>query len=365
MATSDHSITVRDGEELNVASLDRYLRERLTESEGLDPAASLVIEQFPGGHSNLTYLIRYDAQEFVLRRPPLGPVAPTAHDMPREFKLLSVIEPHFPLAPRPILLCEDISIIGTPFFLMERRRGSIVSNNLPSEITENPTFRERLSEAVVDTLVTLHAVDIYSSGVVSIGKPEGFVTRQVHGWAERWLRSMTREVKEMDDVIEWLKSRIPTGDTDSAPRATIVHNDFKLDNLMLAEQDPTRIVAVLDWEMCTVGDPLVDLGLFLTYWTMKEASGGERSSSLRAVTNGPGWLTRQEIIDRYEMKTGRDVSRIIFYETFARFKVAVVIQQIYFRYVRGQTHDERFRNLDRLVTELITEALTLAQRSAL
>ena len=366
MATNDHSIPVRDGEELNVASLDRYLREKLTESEGLDSAASLVIEQFPGGHSNLTYLIRYGIQEFVLRRPPLGPVAPTAHDMPREFKLLSVIEPHFPLAPRPILLCEDLSIIGIPFFLMERRRGSIVRSSLPGEITQNLTLRERLSEAVVDTLVALHEVEIYSSGVVSIGKPEGFLARQVHGWAERWLRSKTHEVKEMDEVIEWLKSRIPMGDADSARRATIVHNDFKLDNLMLDEHDPTRIVAVLDWEMCTVGDPLVDVGLFLTYWTMKEAeTGSERNRSLRAVTNGPGWMTREEIIERYETKTGRDLSRIVFYETFARFKVAVVVQQIYFRYVRGQTHDERFRNLDRLVTELTSEALTLAQRSGI
>jgi aminoglycoside phosphotransferase (APT) family kinase protein len=145
-----------------------------------------------------------------------------------------------------------------------------------------------------------------------------------------------------------------------------VHNDFKLDNLMLDEQDPSRIVAVLDWEMCTVGDPLVDVGLFLAYWTMKGADeGGGRNRSLRAVTNGPGWMTREEIIERYETKTGRDLSRIVFYETFARFKVAVVVQQIYFRYVRGQTHDERFRNLDRLVTELISEALTLAQRSGI
>ncbi len=363
MAASDHSITVRAGEELDLSALNRYLRERLPASATFDPAATLSIEQFPGGHSNLTYLIHYGAQEFVLRRPPLGPVAPTAHDMPREYKLLSVIEPHFPLAPKPILLCEDASIIGVPFFLMERRRGSILRSTLPREISENIALRERLSAAVVDTLVALHAVDIYSSGIVSIGKPEGFVARQVRGWADRWQRAKTGEAQEMDDVIDWLSERIPKA---VAPCATIVHNDFKLDNLMLAEQEPTRIVAVLDWEMCTVGDPLVDLGLFLSYWTMGTGvMGRDQNNSLRAVTNGPGWMTRQEIIERYEMKTGRDLSRIIFYETFARFKVAVVVQQIYFRYARGQTHDERFRNLDRLVTELIREALTLAQRSGL
>lgn len=366
MAASDHSIPVRTGEELDVSALDRYLRERLTGSWILDPAATLVTEQFPGGHSNLTYLIRYGVQEFVLRRPPLGPVAPTAHDMPREYRLLSVIAPHFNLAPKPILLCEDTSVIGAPFFLMERRRGFIVRSSLPREITESIALREQLSAAAVDTIVALHAVDIYPSGIVNIVKPEGFVLRQVHGWAERWLRSKTSELQEMDEVIEWLKGRIPIDDARSASSATIVHNDFKLDNLMLDEQDPSRIVAVLDWEMCTVGDPLVDVGLFLTYWTMKGADeGGGRNRSLRAVTNGPGWMTREEIIERYETKTGRDLSRIVFYETFARFKVAVVVQQIYFRYVRGQTHDERFRNLDRLVTELVGEALTLAQRSGI
>ena len=242
----------------------------------------------------------------------------------------------------------------------------IVRSNLPEEVTNNIALRAQLSAAAVDTLVALHAVDIDSSGIVNIGKPEGFVRRQVHGWAERWHRSKTGEVQEMDVVIEWLRTRIPKDDARSASSATIVHNDFKLDNLMLDKLNPTRIVAVLDWEMCTVGDPLVDVGLFLTYWTMKGADAdSERNQSSRAVTNGPGWMTREEIIQRYETKTGRDLSRIAFYETFARFKVAVVVQQIYFRYVRGQTHDERFRTLDRLVTELISEALSLAHRAGI
>jgi aminoglycoside phosphotransferase (APT) family kinase protein len=357
MTATNDSAPVRAGEELDTAALGRYLQERLAEQASVDPAATMAIEQFPGGHSNLTYLIRYGAQEFVLRRPPLGPVAPTAHDMPREYKLLSVINPRFPLAPKPILLCEDASIIGVPFFLMERRRGFIVRGQVREQIGENLAVRRLLSEATVDTLVTLHAVDIYSSQIVNIGKPEGFVTRQLRGWSDRWLRAKTGNVPEMDEVILWLNERIPP---ESASDATIVHNDFKLDNLMLDEQEPSRIVAVLDWEMCTVGDPLVDLGLFLTYWTM---TGGDQSSSLRAVTNGPGWLTRDEIVERYETNTGRNLSRIVFYETFARFKVAVIIQQIYFRYMKGQTRDERFRNFDGLVRELIREALELAQRS--
>lgn len=344
--TVDTSL-VRAGEELDLTRLDNYLRRTLPE---FSSASNIEIEQFPGGHSNLTYLIRYGTHEFVLRRPPVGPVAPTAHDMPREYNLLSVINPHFDLAPKPILLCEDTSVIGVPFYLMERRRGLIVRFSLPPEF-DDLQLRRRLSEHTVDTLAALHAVDIYISGIVTIGKPEGFVERQVRGWAERWQRSKTEEISEMDEVIEWLNARIP-----STTNATIVHNDFKLDNLMLDVADPSRIVAVLDWEMCTVGDPLIDLGLFLTYWTM---TGGDRHSSLRAVTNGPGWMTREEIIERYASKTGRDVSQIVFYETFASFKVAVVVQQIYFRYVRGQTRDERFGKLDALVRDLIGRAFKL------
>jgi aminoglycoside phosphotransferase (APT) family kinase protein len=354
IANSD-STAVRAGEELDHFALDNYLREHLG---GFDPSRPIAIEQFPGGHSNLTYLIRYGSQEFVLRRPPVGPVARTAHDMPREYKLLSVIHPRFPLAPKPVLLCEDTSIIGVPFYLMERRRGFIVRQKVPGQIGDNPELRRGLSEAVVDTLIALHAVDIYQSGIVNIGKPEGFVSRQVHGWADRWQRSKTGELPEMDQVIAWLAQHMPP---EAASAATIVHNDFKLDNLMLDEDDPARVVAVLDWEMCTVGDPLVDVGLLLAYWTMKGPGGGaDRNSSLRAVTHGPGWMTREEMIERYQTKTGRDLSGIIFYETFARFKVAVVIQQIYFRYVQGQTQDERFRNLDGLVRELTQEALALA-----
>ncbi|MGH9971094.1 MAG: phosphotransferase family protein [Pyrinomonadaceae bacterium] len=361
MTAHDGSIAVRTGEELDAAALDRYLRVLLT-ARGFDLASEIEIEQFPGGHSNLTYLVRYGPQEFVLRRPPIGPVAPTAHDMPREFKLLSVINPHFPLAPKPILLCEDASIIGAPFYLMERRRGFIVRFEVPSRIAESIELRKALSATVVDTLVALHAVDIYLSDIVSIGKPDGFVARQVRGWSERWERSKTGEVPEMDEVMLWLKERIPADAGSSGHRATIVHNDFKLDNLMLDDREPSRVVAVLDWEMCTVGDPLVDLGLLLSYWTM---SGVDQSRSLRAVTHGPGWMTREEIIERYQAKTGRDLSQIVFYETFARFKVAVVVQQIYFRYVKGQTQDERFRNLGQLGHSLICEALELAQRSGI
>lgn len=357
MSVSKDTVGLRTGEELELAALDRYLRHHLS-SSAFDSAAPIELEQFPGGHSNLTYLVRYGQSEFVLRRPPVGPVAPTAHDMPREYNLLSVIHPHFPLAPKPLLLCEDLTVIGVPFYLMERRRGSIVRQSLPPQLQDNMTARRRLSEAVVDTLADLHAVDIYASNIVSIGKPEGLVRRQVRGWADRWRRSQTGVLAEMDNVINWLDKNMPP---DSASDdATIVHNDFKLDNLMFAADDPTRVIALLDWEMTTVGDPLIDLGLVLTYWTMRGPKEGPLNRSLTAVTNGPGWLNREEIIERYQAATGRDISRIVFYEIFARFKIAVVIQQIYFRWVKGQTQDERFRNLDVLVNGLAGDAWGLA-----
>jgi aminoglycoside phosphotransferase (APT) family kinase protein len=360
MSLNMDSVAVRRGEELNLTALDQYLRQQLP-ANVFESAASLQLEQFPGGHSNLTYLLRYGDSEFVLRRPPIGPVAPTAHDMPREYNLLSIISPHFLLAPRPLVLCEDPGVIGAPFYLMERRKGLIVRQSLPPALEKDLDTRRRLSEAVIDTLVALHAVEIYQTKIVNIGKPEGLVSRQVRGWSERWQRSQTHALEQMETVINWLAQNLPP--ESGKDTATIVHNDFKLDNLMLDVDDPTRIIAVLDWEMTTVGDPLIDLGLVLTYWTMRGPQGDQQNHSLTAVTNGPGWMTRDEIIARYQAKTGRDLSRIVFYEVFARFKVAVVIQQIYFRYVKGQTQDERFRNLDVLVGTLAHDALMLADKA--
>ena len=361
MTSLKDSIATRLGEELDLTALDSYLRQNLPLAQ-INPSASIKLEQFPGGHSNLTYLIRYGKNEFVLRRPPIGPVAPTAHNMPREYHVLSVIHPHFPLAPKPLLLCEDPTVIGAPFYLMERRHGLIVRDALPAPLDDDLQARRRLSETVVDTLAALHAVDIHATNIVSIGKPEGLVRRQVQGWAERWQRSKTGDLEDMETVIGWLERHLPPESGSAA--ATIVHNDFKLDNLMLAFEDPARVIGVLDWEMTTVGDPLIDVGLVLTYWTMRGPQQGEQNRSLTAVTNGPGWFTREEIIERYKTKTGRDVSHIVFYEVFARFKVAVVIQQIYFRFVKGQTQDERFRNLDRLVIGLAHDALELAEGSS-
>lgn len=290
-----------------------------------------------------------------MRRPPIGPVAPTAHDMPREFRILSLVHPVFPLAPRPYFLCEDLKVLGVPFYLMERRRGIVIRRDLPPGFKENVDLRRSVSESLIDTLADLHAVDIQTTGIQQIGKPIGFVERQIKGWAGRWERAKTGEVPEMHAIIQWLLERIPKWTA-----ATLVHNDFKLDNVMLDCDQPSKIVAVLDWEMCTVGDPLVDLGLLLCYWP-QPGDPEARTESISPVTTLPGWLTRQQLIERYVSRTKTDISLIHFYEAFALFKVAVVVQQIYFRYKQGQTSDARFADFGRRAVGLIQAAWRLAQ----
>jgi aminoglycoside phosphotransferase (APT) family kinase protein len=334
---------VRPGEELDRNALTSYLRGKI---EG---AESLSIEQFPGGHSNLTYLLRTPAREYVLRRGPLGPVAPKAHDMAREYTVLKVVHPLFPPAPEVFHLCEDPSVVGAIFVIMERRRGIVVRDHVPPELAAFPDYPGRVSRGFIDCLVELHSIDIEKHGLISLGKPAGFLERQVRGWFERWMRAKTAEIPLMDRVMQWLLERMP-----AAPTPTLVHNDFKLDNVMLNLQDPGRIEAVLDWEMATVGDPLVDLGLILCYWELSDPGGTKPS-----ITAQPGWFTREELVARYAEKTGRDISRINYYEVFAIFKLAVVLQQIYVRFHRGQTQDERFRHFDKRVHNLIQQAAAL------
>lgn len=345
---------VRPGEELDANALDAYVRPRLPAAEG-----RLEVEQFPGGHSNLTYLLRYGSQEFVLRRPPLGPIAPKAHDMGREYRVLSALWPVFPPAPRPYLYCDDPSLIGAPFFVMERRRGVVIRRELPLEWAQDLTVRRVLSETIVDVMIELHAVDWKAVGLGDLGRPEGFMLRQVKGWAERWERAKDREVPAIDELVAWLSERVPT-----PPDATLVHSDLKLDNTMLDPGDPSRVVAVFDWEMCTTGDPLSDLGTLLCYWA-EEGDPYARQESVVQLTALPGFHTREQLIERYARRSGRDVSKIAFYEVFALYKTAVVVQQIYIRWKRGQTKDERFGAMAPRVEALAQAALALAGKSGL
>jgi aminoglycoside phosphotransferase (APT) family kinase protein len=359
MIDSPDTRPVRASEQLDWESLAKYLRERLQEICGaeFDSAAPLTVEQFAGGHSNLTYLLRFGRQEFVMRRPPFGPVAPKAHDMAREFRILEALHPVFPLAPRPFLLCEDTTVVGATFYVMERRRGLIVRGEEPPELADRPSERRRASAALVDALADLHAVDIGAHGLDSLGKPAGFVERQVRGWGERWQRARTDELPEMDALADWLAERLPP----DAPRPTLVHGDYKLDNVMLDARDVGRVVGVFDWEMAAVGDPLVDLGILLGYCV--HTATHEQRDSVTTVTNREGWFTRDEIIERYGARTGFDLARIAFYEVFAVFKLAVVLQQIFFRYQQGQTDDPRFAALGGRVGWLARIAATLAEKA--
>jgi aminoglycoside phosphotransferase (APT) family kinase protein len=340
---------VREGEQINAAALATYLRGKL---EGVE--RGLTVRQFPGGHSNLTYLLEAGGHEYVLRRPPLGPVAPKAHDMAREYHVLRTVYPLFPQAPRVFLLCEDPAVIGAVFFIMQRRHGLVLRREIPSEFAGDPDFGRRVSEAFVDCLAALHGVDVEKT---MLGKPAGFLQRQVSGWAERWERAQTEVLPEMDQLIAWLTERLP-----GSPPPTLVHNDYKLDNVMLDAETGHRVDAVLDWEMTTAGDPLVDLGCVLCYWP-EAGDPPVRRDALSSITTLPGWFTRAQLVDRYARETGRDVSGLGYYEVFGIFKVAVVLQQIYFRYRRGQTRDERFRDFGERVSGLVRIAAQLAERA--
>lgn len=341
MSDSSDVAPVRPDERLDTAVVAAYLRDKLPEGD-----RPLEILQFPGGHANLTYLLRYGDREYVLRRPPLGPVAPRSHDMVREYRALAALGPYYARAPRVFALCEDPSVIGAPFFVMERRNGIVVRRTMPEEIADDPTVRRRIGEAAIDALADLHAVPVAGTPVAALGKPDGFVARQIQGWAERWQRAKTENLPAMESLAAWLAARIPPP---LAP--SVVHNDFKLDNTMLDRADPGRVVAVLDWDMTTLGDPRIDVGTLLGYWP-EAGDPPERLAIAMQPTYLEGFPTRAEIVARYAARSGRDLGAIRFFETFALFKLAVVLQQIYVRFVRGQTKDERFAAMGESVRRL-------------
>ena len=336
----DAPAAVRRGEELPIETLGVWLRRRLAEAgETVDPEAPLVVEQFPSGWSNLTYLLRLGERELVLRRPPLGNVVATAHDMGREHRVLSRLSRVWPPAPRPFLYCEDPGVLGVPFYVMERRRGVILRRTLPPGVELPPPRARALSEAAIDVLASLHRLDYAAAGLGDLGRPEGYAERQFLGWSERYRRAATDEHPHLDAVIAWLGEHVPP-----AGGAALVHNDFKYDNLVLDPEDPTRILAVLDWEMATVGDPLLDLGTTLGYWV---EPGDPEPLQVLAMgpTALPGSLTRRELADRYAEKTGADLGGLVTYYVFGLFKIAVIVQQIYARYLAGKTQDPRFAGL--------------------
>ncbi len=340
----DPTIPIRPGEELPLTRLEEYLHRHMPEATG-----PLTVEQFPHGHSNLTYLLRLGESEWVLRRPPFGNQVKTAHDMGREYRVLSSLGTVFPAAPRPRLYCDDEAILGAPFYVMERRYGIVLRKELPPGMVIDPPTARRLGTALIDTLALLHSLDYRAAGLGEMGKPQGYVARQVSGWSNRYTAARTDAVPEMERVATWLSEHLPP-----EAGAAVIHNDYKYDNLILAP-DLTSIVAVLDWEMATIGDPLMDLGTTLGYWV--EASDPEPlQRAAFGPTALPGSLTRRELIDRYEERTGRAASGVLFYYCFGLFKIAVIVQQIYARYVRGHTRDVRFAHLNDVVAVLGRQA---------
>ena len=349
----DHSREIRQGEELDLARLESYLRSHFPGAQG-----PLIVKQFPAGHSNLTYSVNLGEKEMVLRRPPFGSKVKSAHDVGREYHVLSKLHNAYP-APRPLLHCTDESIIGAPFYLMERVRGVVLRKELPQGMVLSPDTARRLSESFIDNLAALHALDYTALGLGDLGKPAGYLERQVKGWIERYHGSKTEEVPEIEHITAWLGKHMPP-QSDS----TLVHNDYKYDNMILAEDDITRIRAVLDWEMCTLGDPLTDLGTALAYWVNADDPPGVQMVRW-GPTSIPGSLTRQRLAERYAEKTGRDLSHLLFYYVFALFKVAVIIQQIYYRYYHGLTQDQRFATLGEVAKMLLQVGLGAAKRQTI
>ncbi|MBM4256504.1 MAG: phosphotransferase family protein [Deltaproteobacteria bacterium] len=353
--TEPETVTVRPEAVLDLQILEPFLRARLPQTDG-----PLSVVQFAGGRANLTYLISFGPHEYVLRRPPSGPLAPGAYDMAREFRVLSALSPVFPPASRTFFFCDDVSVLGAPFFVMERRKGLVIHKEMPPTYLNQPALYRRLSEAMIDTLVDFHAIDYKAIGLETLGKPDGFVERQVNGWIKRWERvKESREIPLMDELGRWLLARIPPS---AAP--TLLHNDYKLDNMMVDPDDIARIIAIFDWDQCTLGDPLVDLGLLLNYWT-EATDSPERKYLSRAPHDLPGFYTRAEVVERYAQKSGRDVSAIPFYETFALWKTATVCMQLFVLYQNGQLQDEMLHDFSQRSVYLAEAAHDVAQRSSL
>lgn len=350
------TIPIRTDEDFDHKRLADYLAGKVPGSE-----LPLEVVQFAGGHANLTYLLRYGgSHEYVLRRPPLGPVAPKSHDMGREYRTLSCLYKGYPLAPRAYVFCEDAAIIGAPFFVMERRQGIVIRRTIPPQFGggKDPAVNRRVSEVLIDALADLHRVDFNAIGLGDMGKPEGFLLRQIEGWAGRYERAKTKEIELVAELTQWLRDKLPP-----SPRPALLHNDWRLDNMMVAADDPGRCVAVFDWDMCTLGDPLADLGTLLSAWIEESEMIGQGQVGM--PSNTPGFMTRREAVERYGERSGIDVSNVPYYYVFGIYKIAVVLQQIYVRFHRGQTQDKRFESMGQAAELLFWRAKEQSEKLSL
>jgi aminoglycoside phosphotransferase (APT) family kinase protein len=332
MTLTDQAAQVRSGEALDAKKIETFLRDTIAGLTG-----DIKVQQFPRGHSNLTYLVSVGTREFVLRRPPFGTKAATAHDMGREYRVLSALSGVYPYSPKPIAFCGDTELIGAPFYVMEPIRGIIIRREFPETLKLPAGEVTQLFRRLVEAQFALHTIDYHRIGLADFGKPEGYVERQVLGWSKRYRAARTPDAPESEDIMQWLAAHMPP----ESPQPGVIHNDFKLDNVVLDPRDPLKIIGVLDWEMATVGDPLMDLGSSLGYWV--QADDPPELQAIRFVpTHAAGALTREQVVAYYAELSGNPVDNFGFYLVFGIFRLAVIAQQIYYRFYHGQTRDQRF-----------------------
>ncbi|MBX8587859.1 phosphotransferase family protein [Pseudomonas cichorii] len=355
MALTDQSTDIRPGEELDAHLIDPYLKTRIPGLSGLPQ-----ISQFPGGASNLTYLVRYPEQEFVLRRPPFGQKARSAHDMGREYRILNGLKDAFPYCPKAYAHCTDESLIGSDFYVMERVKGIILRSDLPPELNLDAGQTEALCKSFIDKLVELHQVDYQACGLADLGKPQGYVERQILGWSERYEKAMTPDAPAWEKVRNWLVAKMPA----DHPQQAIVHNDYRFDNVILDPENPMRIIGVLDWELTTLGDPLMDLGNTLAYWIQADDPAPVQLMR-RQPSNAPGMLNRQQFVDYYAERSGIRIDNFDFYYTYGLFRLAGIVQQIYYRFFHGQTQDKRFAQFIQMNLLLERMSLQVIEKSSL
>ena len=350
----DRAGTVRPGEELDLARLDPWIK---TQIDGLRGTPS--VTQYSGGASNWTYCLSYPERELIVRRAPAGTKAKGAHDMGREYRLQALLKPVYPYVPSMLAYSDDTSIIGSEFYVMEKLVGLIPRTNMPRGLTMNAAQNRALCLNAIDSLIELHAVDYRTAGLGDFAKGEGYAKRQIEGWSHRYSKAKTWNVPAAKSVMRWLQSNLPTQET-----ICLTHNDFRLDNLVLDAADPTRVIGVLDWELATLGDPLMDLGNSLAYWIEADDDFFAHKTR-RQPTHLPGMLTRQELIDYYLSKTGADVADFTFYQVYGWFRLAGIVQQIYYRYHHKQTQNPAFKYLWVFVHYLIhrcRKAIKLAEQ---
>ena len=331
-ALLDAAGAVRTGEEVDLARVTAYLQ-----AQGVSLSGVPQIRQFPGGALNLTYLISYDNTELILRRPPFGHIAKSAHDVVREAQIMRKLRPVYPVVPVIHAICEDTDVIGAPFYVMERVRGYIPRQNFAPELNLDPARTRQLCLNVLDQLIALHKLDPAQAGLDQLGKGEGYVARQVDGWSQRFRAARTDDVGEFESVMQWLAAKQPKQEL----AIRLIHNDFRFDNVVLDLDDPMKVIGVLDWEMATLGDPLMDLGSSLAYWVQADDDMFMKGSR-RQPTNAPGMLTRQEVIAYYGEKTGWSVENFDFYEVYGLFRLMGIVQQIYKRFKEGNARNPVF-----------------------